>query len=83
MITRCYIVPVTDAILAQKAQAASYQRVAPQLGVQNNDEDNENDDPSPKSHKVKRKAGYVLIYNLYSLMGTVTAVSYKSGRLWV
>ncbi|XP_052764243.1 protein FAM13A-like isoform X2 [Mya arenaria] len=48
-----------DPILAQKAQAVSYQRAtlaAPEM-QQNDDEDYENDVPSPRLNKVKRKAG--------------------------
>ncbi|WAQ96118.1 FA13A-like protein, partial [Mya arenaria] len=45
---------------AQKAQAVSYQRAtlaAPEM-QQNDDEDYENDVPSPRLNKVKRKAGH-------------------------
>ncbi|XP_052264203.1 protein FAM13A-like isoform X2 [Dreissena polymorpha] len=49
-----------DPILAHKAQAATYQRAAMLVvpETQNDKEDHENDEPSPHSNKVKRKAGH-------------------------
>ena len=44
-----------DAIPARKAQTVSYQRAKQQF--QHSDQEEENEDPSPKSNHVKRKAG--------------------------
>ena len=45
---------VSDAIPARKAQTVSYQRAKQHF---QNDQEEENEDPSPKSNHIKRKAG--------------------------
>ena len=54
---------ISDAIPARKAQTVSYQRAKQHF---QNDQEEENEDPSPKSNHIKRKAGWVDVPILYS-----------------
>lgn len=50
-------ISLTDAIPAEKAQSVSYQRASLHADTPNDDDEHENGLPSPRTNKVKRKAG--------------------------